>query len=87
MNSSFENSCLFIWEDESGGGGNGQMSGIYNKNLIKVFQVMKDIEMGNHRFFNQILEYENLMKLLEFERSRYTTNKKKYYLTKQVVNL
>lgn len=55
--------------------------------MIKVFQVMEDTEMVNHRLFNQILEYENLVKLLEFERGRYKTNKRKYYSTKQVVNL
>lgn len=66
---------------------NRQMSGTCNKNLIKVFQVMKDIEMVNHRLLNQILEYKNLVKLLEFERSRYTTNKRKHYPMKQVVNL
>lgn len=48
---------------------------------------MEDTEMVNHRLFNQILEYENLVKLLEFERGRYKTNKRKYYSTKQVVNL
>lgn len=41
---------------------------------------MKDIETVNHRLLNQILEYKNLVKLLEFERSRYTMNKRKYYL-------
>lgn len=59
---------------------NRQMSGTCNKNLIKVFWVMKDIEMVNHKLLNQILEYKNLVKLLEFERSRYTMNKRKYYL-------
>lgn len=59
---------------------NRQMSGTCNKNLIKVFWVMKDIETVNHRLLNQILEYKNLVKLLEFERSRYTMNKRKYYL-------
>lgn len=41
---------------------------------------MKDIEMVNHKLLNQILEYKNLVKLLEFETSRYTMNKRKYYL-------
>ena len=48
---------------------------------------MKNIEMVNHRLLNRILEYKNLVKLLEFERSRYTTNKRKYYPMKQVMNL
>ena len=31
---------------------NRQMSGTCNKNLIKVFRVMKNIEMVNHRLLN-----------------------------------
>lgn len=36
---------------------------------------MKDIEMVNHKLLNQILEYKNLVRTLEFERSRYTMNR------------